>query len=99
MDTRAIIGSCNVNSFNTTIADDRDQVLRWLSPLEPQRRHQNLRGNRLEGVGEWIFRTNEFRRWDTREDSSSHSVLFCHGDPGEDPSQVTQEIAGESPHR
>ena len=91
MDNRAIIGSCNVNSFNnfnnftsfnTTIMDDRYQILQWLSPLEPQKRHQHLRGNRLEGVGQWIFQTNEFKRWDTREDGSSHSVLFCHGDPG-----------------
>src|SRR5437868_4291280 len=84
--------SFNVNSFNninninnishTTIADDRPQVLRWLSPLEPQRRHQHLRESRLEGVGQWIFRTSEFQRWNTGEDRSPHSVLFCHGDPG-----------------
>ena len=80
--SKAIIGSCNINSFNTTITDDRNHVLQWLSLLEPQKRHQHLRGNRLKGVGEWIFRTDEFRRWDTREDGSPHSVLFCHGDPG-----------------
>jgi len=86
MDNKGITGSFNVNSFNkvvhTTIADDRNQVLQWLSPLEPQKRHQHLRGSRLEGVGGWIFQTSNFRRWNTREDRSSHSVLFCHGDPG-----------------
>ena len=86
MDNKGITGSFNVNSFNkivhTTITDDKNQILQWLSPLEPQRRHQHLRESRLEGVGEWIFQTSEFRRWNTREDGSSGSMLFCHGDPG-----------------
>ena len=85
MDNRAIIGSCNVdsfNSFNTTITDDKNQVLKWLSSLEPQRRHQHIRESRLKGTGNWIFEKSEFRRWNTREDGSSHRVLFCHGDPG-----------------
>ncbi|RPA99424.1 hypothetical protein L873DRAFT_1683742, partial [Choiromyces venosus 120613-1] len=58
------------------------QVLRWLSSLESQQRHQHLRESRLEGVGEWIFQTSEFERWSKAEDGSTHSVLFCHGDPG-----------------
>ena len=86
MDTKGIAGSFNVNSFNkivnTTLPDDRGQVLQWLSSLEPQRRHQHLRESRLKGVGKWIFQTSEFQRWNTTEDGSSHSVLFCHGDPG-----------------
>jgi len=72
----------NVSNFNTTINDDKAQVLQWLSSLEPQKRHQHLRESRLEGVGEWIFRTSEFRRWNAGEDGFAHSVLFCHGDPG-----------------
>ena len=93
MDDNGITGSFNVNSLNrtinnfhriihTTITDDKNQVLQWLSQLEPQRRHQYLRENRLEGVGKWIFQTSVFRTWNTVEDGSSHSVLFCHGDPG-----------------
>ena len=86
MDCGGNIKSFNVNSFNkivhTTIADDKSQVLQWLSSLEPQKRHQHLRESRLEGVGQWIFQTSEFQRWNTGEDGSAHSVLFCHGDPG-----------------
>ena len=84
MDYRGITGSFNfnVNCFNTTIPDGRKQVLQWLSPLETHRRHQHLRGNRLKGLGQWIFRTNEFQDWNTWEDESPHSVLFCYGDPG-----------------
>ncbi|RPA99418.1 hypothetical protein L873DRAFT_1635309, partial [Choiromyces venosus 120613-1] len=58
------------------------RLLQWLSPLEPQQRHKHIRESRLDGVGEWIFRTNEFQRWNMVEDGSAHSVLFCHGDPG-----------------
>ena len=82
MDYRGITGSFNVNSFNTTTIDDKALVLQWLSPLEPQKRHQHLGENRLKGVGEWIFQTKGFRRWNTGQDGSAHSVLFCHGDPG-----------------
>ena len=88
MDFKGNIKSFNVNSFNkivhTTIADDRAQVLQWLSSLEPQKRHQHLRESRLGGVGQWIFQTGEFRRWNTGtgKDGSAHSVLFGHGDPG-----------------
>jgi len=86
MDYKGNTKSFNINSFskivNTTIADDKGQVLQWLSSLEPQKRHEYLRGGRLEGVGEWIFRTIKFQRWNTGEDGSAHSVLFCHGDPG-----------------
>jgi len=87
---RSITRSFNANSFNnvnnvnvnTIINDDKAQILQWLSSLEPQKRHQHLRESRLEGVGEWIFRTSEFQRWNAGEDGSAHSVLFCHGDPG-----------------
>jgi len=82
MDYRDVTGSFNVNSFNTTIRDDRDQVLRWLSPLESQKRHQYLRGNRLKSIGQWIFQMSEFKGWNTGDNGSPHSVLFCQGDPG-----------------
>jgi len=86
MDAKGITGSFNVNSFNkivhTTIPDDKNQVLQWLSSLEPQRSHRHIRESRLKGVGEWIFQTDEFQRWNTTEDGSSYLVLFCHGDLG-----------------
>ncbi|RPA89147.1 hypothetical protein L873DRAFT_1637305, partial [Choiromyces venosus 120613-1] len=44
--------------------------------------HKHLRESRLDGVGQWIFQTRELQRWNTVEDGSAHSVLFCHGDPG-----------------
>ena len=69
---------------NCTIADDRSQLLAWLSPLEPKLRHQDIRERRVENVGEWLMQTEEFRSWhDYRgEGGDDKEVLFCYGAPG-----------------
>jgi len=88
--------SNNINSFlnttvtnnsitnNFTIADERLQILSWLSPLEPTLRHQDIRERRVENVGEWLLQTEEFRSWYTGSEGgeSDNAVLFCSGDPG-----------------
>jgi len=70
--------------INPTVADDRSSILSWLSTLDPKLRHQDIRDSRIESVGEWVLRTEEFRAWsDVGEDpKSDNSVLFCYGDPG-----------------
>jgi len=63
--------SHNTHSFNTTIrlsnnftvADDRSNILTWLSPLDPKPRHQDIKDCRVENVGEWLLQTEEFRSW------------------------------------
>ena len=79
----------NTNSFNNvwhncTFADERPQILAWLSPLDPKSRHQDIQDRRVEGIGEWLLQTEEFRSWqaDSRGDESDNAVLFCYGDPG-----------------
>jgi len=83
----------NLNCFNTTnvdvgsnyvIADDRSQILTWLSPLEPRLRHQEIQDLRAENVGEWLLQTKEFRSWcaGSGGSESDNAVLFCYGDPG-----------------
>ena len=80
----------NVNSFNvlTNIVnlnsekEERGQILQWLSPLEPQRRHQGVRVDRLDGIGNWVLETTEFRKWSGSEDGCLGLVLFCDGNPG-----------------
>ena len=78
----------NTNSFNnivnfiTEIDDEGHQILRWLSPLEPQQRHQGVRADRLDGVGNWVLETSEFRKWRDVEDGLVEQVLFCYGNPG-----------------
>jgi len=74
-----IIGSFN----NTVIKSNEDmRILRWLSPLEPTNRHHDVRTERLDGVGEWLLETGEFREWRCSEDGAGKEVLFCSGGPG-----------------
>ena len=86
-----IIGNTNsFNSFNLISTanfisegdDEGRQILQWLSPLEPQQRHQALRSDRLNSVGNWVLETSEFRKWRDAEDGSVEPVLFCYGNPG-----------------
>ena len=85
----------NINSFNTTnsfnnvwnyrtVGDERSEVLAWLSPLEPQIRHQDIQTRRVDGVGDWLLQTEEYQSWvdGIRGDESDGSALFCYGDPG-----------------
>ena len=82
----------NLNCFNTTanmwnnrtIVDDRSQILTWLSPLEPRLRHQDIHEGRVEGIGEWLLQTEEFRSWCAGSGGGEpdNAVLFCYGDPG-----------------
>jgi len=81
--------SNNTASFNTTninliVTDDQPNILAWLSPLDPKLRHQDIRDRRVEGVGEWLLHTEEFRSWHTGSGGNgiNDAVLFCYGDPG-----------------
>ena len=78
----------NTNSFhnvwNYTVADDRSQLLTWLSPLEPRLRHRDIQERRVDNIGEWLMQTEEFRSWhdESEEGEGDKAVLFGYGDPG-----------------
>ena len=76
------INSFNIVNFNTELGDERRQILQWLSPLEPQQRHQGVRTDRLDGVGNWVLETSDFRNWRDGEDGWVRPVFFCYGNPG-----------------
>jgi len=78
------IGSLNTTNINLTVADDRPNILAWLSPLDPKLRHQDIRDRRVENVGEWLLNTEEFRSWYAGSEGgeSRNAVLYCYGDPG-----------------
>ena len=67
-----------------TIADDRSQLLTWLSPLDPGLRHCDIQERRVNDVGEWLMGTEEFRGWCRldEEGEDDKPVLFCYGNPG-----------------
>ena len=72
----------NTFNVNNTIADESSDIMQWLSPLDPRRRHQDVRADRLDGVGNWLLQTKEFREWKSDEGGADKAVLFCCGDPG-----------------
>ena len=83
------VGDGNVNSGNIIggvtnfySSDEEAQIMRWLSPLEPNNRHQGVRTDRLDGVGDWFLETGEFREWRDGEGGADKAVLFCSGNPG-----------------
>ena len=70
-------------SFNTFYISDEDApIMRWLSLLEPSNRHQGVRTERFDGLGNWLLETTEFREWRCSEDGADNVVLFCSGNPG-----------------
>jgi len=69
---------------NCTIADDRSQLLTWLSPLEPKLRHRDIQERRVGNVGEWLLQSEEFGGWlaSSGESEDDKAVLFYYGAPG-----------------
>jgi len=77
-----VLNSNNTVNFITEIDTQGRQILQWLSPLEPQQRHQGVRVDRLDSVGNWVLETTGLRKWSYREDGCVDPVLFCYGNPG-----------------
>jgi len=77
------------NSFNnawnnSTVIDQKSEILAWLSPLEPWNWHEDIRTRRVDGIGDWLLRTKEYRDWfdGISGGESDGSALFCYGSPG-----------------
>ena len=70
------------NNCEISVSDEKRQILEWLSPMAPRERHQAVREGRVEGVGDWLLRSNEFEKWHISEDRTVHPLLFWYGDPG-----------------
>ena len=72
----------NIVNLSQVIPDENLEIMQWLSPLDPRRRHQDVRINRFDTVGSWFLGTGEFREWQSGEGGADRAVLFCHGNPG-----------------
>ncbi|RPA88559.1 hypothetical protein L873DRAFT_1824341 [Choiromyces venosus 120613-1] len=52
-------------------------LMLWISPLEPQNRHQGMCTERFDGVGDWLLEMKEFREWTPSSDGGTdEAVLF-----------------------
>ena len=59
--------------------------MKFLSPLQPLKRHLDIRSSRVEDTGSWILEAKQFQRWQSgadQLDDTSNRVLCCYGDPG-----------------
>jgi len=82
VDCGNVTNSHNTVNIKNVIADENPEIMKWFSPLDPIRRHQDVRTDRLYGVGKWLLETNEFREWRSNEETADKAVLFCYGGPG-----------------
>ena len=73
-----------MSNVNFGSADERTEILAWLSPLDPWIRHNEIRAQRVEHVGDWLLQTEEYQSWfdGISSGESDNSALFCYGDPG-----------------
>jgi len=70
------------NTVNNIIADENPEIMKWLSPLDTRGRHHDVRTDRVDGVGNWLLETSEFREWRSYEGGADKAVLCCYGNPG-----------------
>ena len=89
--TNNTISVSHVPNVNIGSADEKTEILAWLSPLDPWIPHHDIRAQRVEYVGDWLLQTEEYRTWvdGIRGEGSDNSVLFCHGDPGVGKTYIT----------
>jgi len=84
-DSNTSIGNVS-NSYNNTINVGRDEeslrIHEWLSPLEPHKRHQDVRNRRLDGIGESVLQRSEFESWRRSRDGLANPTLLCYGAQG-----------------
>ena len=70
------------NIINVRIEEESLRIQEWLSPLEPHKRHRDVRDSRLDGVGKWVLRRSEFELWCKSQDGSVNPTLLCYGGQG-----------------
>ena len=84
-DSNTNVGNVS-NSYNNTINVGKDEeclrIHQWLSPLEPNKRHQDVRNRRFDGVGEWVLQRSEFESWRKSRGGLSNRTLLCYGGQG-----------------
>jgi len=73
-----------IGCFNNYVywTEEGAEIMRWLTPLEPNIRHRGVCAERFDGIGDWVLETKEFREWRGGEGGVDKAVLFCSGDPG-----------------
>ena len=74
--------SHSYNTINVGVYEESLRIQAWLSPLEPDIRHQDVRNRRMDGIGDWFLQRNEFESWCGSQDGSGDPTLLCYGGQG-----------------
>jgi hypothetical protein len=60
--------------------------MQWISPLEPSKRHRDIKSKRMKGTAKWFLETKEFQEWCDGKSSDDGCIprpmLVCYGIPG-----------------
>ncbi|KAL9578938.1 MAG: hypothetical protein Q9212_005397 [Teloschistes hypoglaucus] len=87
-------------SMNSTLENSRNdverkEVLEWISELNPERKHCDIRQPRVHGTGQWLLEDLRFKAW-RQQRSNQASFLWCYGAPGSGKSWVIDELCSAS---
>ena len=70
--------------LTSTFADSNTlELLKLLTPLEPLKRHQDVKSPRTKNAGAWLLELDSFCEWrDSSATKEGGYVLCCYGIPG-----------------
>lgn len=57
---------------------ERRKILDWISPLDFSSQQNAILGQRQEGTGNWLLKSEDFQKWM----GDSRGTLLCVGMPG-----------------
>ncbi|KAH6677834.1 hypothetical protein F5X68DRAFT_264003 [Plectosphaerella plurivora] len=82
------LGSIRLTQETTEEEKKRDEILRWLSPLDHSAQQSDYIRRREPGTGQWLLESNEYENWVKAHDQT----IFCPGIPGAGKTILTSVI-------
>ncbi|KAI9708311.1 MAG: hypothetical protein M1820_004015 [Bogoriella megaspora] len=84
-----------VQTHTRALANDRElgerhKILSWISDIQHDQRHHDIRSSRVEDTGGWLLECTEYLRW--RDDITCPNVLWCHGIQGSGKSMLASLV-------
>ncbi|KAH6962404.1 hypothetical protein BKA56DRAFT_560140 [Ilyonectria sp. MPI-CAGE-AT-0026] len=73
-------------------ADERFEILLWISDIQYEADHYNARSGRTDGTGEWLLADQVYRDWRT---TSASICLWLHGKPGAGKTKLSTKLVDE----
>ena len=70
--------------YRLTSTDEKIfELLTTLTPLQPLKRHQDVKLPRVENTGVWLLRLESFCKWRDSDNVEDNGQVFCcYGIPG-----------------